>query len=105
MSDWHHRYRRIIDSYRTALREIDPHAARLVDARMVEFGEGWISEGDKPIDVNRLMSAKQIADEFGFQPWTVASWASRHPDQIPKHKDGGKTLFRLGDVLAFQARM
>jgi hypothetical protein len=72
---------------------------------MAEFGEGWISEGDKPIDVERLMSAKEIADEFGFQPWNIADWARRHPDKIPKRKDGGRTLFRLGDVLAYQATM
>lgn len=102
---WSRRYRRIIDSYRTALRDIDPVACRHLDARMVEFGEGWVCEGDKPVDVKRLMSAKEIADEFGFQPWNVMDWSRRHPDKVPKHKDGGKTLFRLGDVLAYHAMM
>jgi hypothetical protein len=104
MTAYHIRYRRIIDSYRTALQEVDPHACRLVDARMYEFGEGWVSE-DAPVDVNRLMSAKEIADEFGFNPWNIKDWARRHPDRIPKHQFGTRILFRLGDVLAFQATM
>lgn len=75
---------------------------RLVDARMVEFGEGWVC-ADAPVDVNKLMSAKEISEQFAINPWNVMDWSRRHPDKVPKHKDGGKTLFRLGDVLAYHA--
>lgn len=102
MADWRTRYLRVIDSYRTALKEVDPEVCRLVDARMEEFGEGWITR-DTPVDVNRLMTARQIADEFGLSPWNVMDWSRRHPDMVPKHKRGGTTLFRLGDVLRYQA--
>lgn len=103
MPDWRTRYRRIIDSYRTALLECAPEACRLVDARMVEFGESWVC-GDSQVDVNRFMSAKEIADEFGFQPWNIQDWARRHPDKVRKYKVGRNVLFRLGDVLSFQAQ-
>lgn len=94
--------RRIIDSYRTALMEADPVMCRHLDARMVEYGQGWVCS-EVVVDVNRMMSAKEIADEFGIQPWNVMDWSRRHPDKIPKHKRGGRTLFRLGDVLGYQA--
>lgn len=100
--DWHTRYRRIIDSYRTALQASDPEACRLVDARMVEFGEQWVCD-DEPVDVNKLMSAREISERFSINPWNVMDWARRHPDKVPKHKVKGRTLFRLGDVLAFHA--
>jgi hypothetical protein len=105
IADKDRRYRRIIDSYRTALREVDPHACRLVDARMAEFGEGWISEGDKPVDVNALLSVTDIAKQFGFQPWDIKNWARRHPDKIPAHRKGQRVFYRVGDVLAYQAMM
>lgn len=102
MSDWHTRYRRIIDSYRTALKDAAPEVCRLVDARMAEFGEEWVGNDD-PVDVNRLMSAKQIADEFGLSPWNITDWARRHPDKVRKHRRGNSVLYRLGDVLAYHA--
>lgn len=109
MSEWpwprdtrEDRLKRIIDSYRTALMEADALACRHLDARMAEFGQGWISS-DIIVDVNRMVTAQEVAAEFGLQPWNVMDWARRHPDKIPKHKQGGRTLFRLGDVLAYQA--
>lgn len=96
------RLKRIIDSYRTALMEIDPSACRQLDARMAEYGQGWISS-DIIVDVNRMVTAQEVATEFGIQPWNVMDWSRRHPDKIPKFKKGGRTVFRLGDVLAYQS--
>jgi len=105
-ADWHSRYRRIIDSYREALMLRDPPMCRSIDASMADKGEGWVSAGDgNQIDVNRMMSAKEIADEFGFNPWNIKDWARRHPDKIAKHQRGSRVVFRLGDVLAYQATM
>lgn len=97
------RLKRIIDSYRTALMDIDPTACRHLDARMAEFGQGWVA-GNVVIDVNNLVTAQEVAEQFGLQPWNVHDWSRRHPDAIPKRgaKDG-KTLYRLGDILAYQA--
>ena len=102
MSDWHTRYRRIIDSYRTALQTSDPDVCHLVDARMSEFGEHWVC-ADDPVDVNALVSAREISETFAINPWNVMDWSRRHPDKVPKHKVGVRTLFRLGDVLAYHA--
>ncbi len=97
------RLKRIIDSYRTALMDFDPALCRLVDARMVEFGQGWVCSSSV-IDVERLVTAQDVAEDFGINPWNVHDWARRHPDVIPKRgKVGGKTLYRLGDILAYQA--
>lgn len=98
------RYRRIIDSYRTALMNSDPATCRIVDARMQEFGQTWLVSG-VIVDVERLVTAQEVAEEFDINPWNVHDWASRHPDRVPRRgKRDGKTLFRLGDIIAYQAQ-
>lgn len=104
MADWHTRYRRIIDAYRFKLLEVDQLACRVVDGQMYDAGEAWITNGsDSPPDLDRLMTAKEIADEFGFSAQNVKDWARRHPELITKHREGGRVLFRLRQVLRYQA--
>lgn len=98
--DWHSRYRRIIDSYRTALMEIDPVACRHLDARMAEFGEGWVCNDEAP-DVNAIKSAPEIAREFGFNPWTVHHWCRE--GNLKRYGTETRPKYRVGDVLAYQA--
>jgi hypothetical protein len=100
MSDWHTRYRRIIDSYRTALKDAAPEACRLVDARMAEFGEEWVGNDD-PVDINRIMSAPDIAKEFGFNAWDIHNWA--RAGKLHRHGTDSRPKYRLGDVLAYHA--
>ncbi|MBF4194610.1 hypothetical protein [Mycolicibacterium phlei] len=98
------RLKRIIDSYRTALMEVDPQTCRLIDARMVAYGQKWITS-DVVVDVERLVTAQEVAEQFDINPWNVHDWARRHPDKIPRRgKKNGKTLFRLGDIIAYQAK-
>lgn len=97
------RLKRIIDSYRTALMDADPATCRILDARMAEYGQGWIASG-VIVDVERLATAQEVSEEFDINPWNIHDWARRHPDQIPKRgKKDGKTLFRLGDIIVYQA--
>lgn len=96
------RLRRIIEIYRFALVEADPILASTVDEKMRDWGQGWICS-DTIVDVNRLMSAEKIAQELGINPWNVHDWSRRHPDLIPRRKADGRTAYRLGDVLSYQA--
>lgn len=96
------RLKRIAESYRTALMEVDPGTCRLLDVRMIECGQGWICR-DTIVDTNRMVTAQEVSEEFGIPPWTVHDWARRHPELIPKHKKNGRALFRLGDLLRYQA--
>ena len=96
--------KRIVDSYRTALLESDPAAAKIVDARMCEYGESWVC-GDEPINVENEATVDELYQQFGpgFEPWNIHMWAQRAPDQLPKRgKKNGKILYRVGDVLAYQ---
>lgn len=98
------RLKRIIHSYRDALRTMDPSTCDLVDARMVEFGQGWVCD-NQVVDVNELKPAVEIAEQFGFHPWDIHNWHQRHPEEIPiRGKRGNKNLFRVGDVLAYQVQ-
>lgn len=83
--------------------EADPATCRILDARMAEYGQGWIASG-VIVDVERLVTAQEVSEEFDINPWNVKDWARRHPDQIPKRgSKSGKTLYRLGDIIAYQA--
>lgn len=99
-NNWHQRYRRIIDSLWTALQEADPVAARHMAARLTEFGEGWVVNND-PVDVEEKLSATEIARRFGFNPWDVHNWA--RAGNLTKYGTESRPLFRLGDVLRYQA--
>lgn len=96
--------KRIAESYRVGLMDSDPEKCALIDARMIEFGERWIAS-DTIIDVNRMVTAREITEEYGLPAWSVHDWARKYPEEIPKHKQAdGSVLFRMGDVLAFHAQ-
>lgn len=97
------RLRRIIDHYRNALADIDLDACLALDKLMADYGQSWVSD-NSIVDVNAMMSAKDIADRFGLAEWDVRNWARRYPEKIRQHKaNNGRTLFRLGDVLTYNA--
>lgn len=97
------RYRRIIDHYRNALADADLDQCLSLDKLMADYGQPWISD-NSIVDVNAMMSAGDIAERFGISVWNVRDWARRHPEKIRRHKSAnGRTLFRLGDVLTYNA--
>ena len=98
MTDWHTRYRRIIDAYRSRLMQISPKACDEVDDQMYAAGEKWVAD-QRPIDLDALLSAAEIAERFGLREHDIRNWATRHPDKIPIHRVGRKVRFRVRDVL------
>lgn len=102
MSDWHTRYRRIIDAYRAKLREVSPAACNEVDDKLWSAGEKWISD-DTEIALDQLMTAREIAERFGLSVQNIRDWARRHPDRITTHKRGRQALYQLRQVLMYQA--
>ncbi|WP_195167162.1 helix-turn-helix domain-containing protein [Mycobacteroides abscessus] len=90
------RYRRIIDHYRTALLEADKEACYLLDKRMADFGQAWISNNDI-IDVNAMMTARELSEKHGISVWTIYNW--ERMGRYRGVKTGARKLFRQGDVL------
>lgn len=78
--------------------ELNPIACAAVDATV----EDWVSD-DSPIEMDRYLSASEIANRFGLSAHNIRDWSRRHPDKVPKHKMGGKALFLVRDVLKYQA--
>jgi hypothetical protein len=93
--------RALLDLYRGELREVAPDLCRRLDGKMFEAGLGWVSEDDRQLDMDRIVSAREIFNEYGVPAWKVRDWSRRHPDLIPKLKKDGRVLFRLGDVIGF----
>ncbi|BCP41482.1 hypothetical protein MINTMi27_15750 [Mycobacterium intracellulare] len=102
MTDWR-TYRRIIDAYRSKLMEVDLEACDEVDFKMSQSRDTkWVCD-DRPIDLDRWMSAREMAERFGFKPHNIRDWARRHPDQIHPRKVDGKVLFLVREVLQVNA--
>jgi hypothetical protein len=75
----------------------------VIDRKMADYGQPWVSD-NSVVDVNEMLSAKAFAERFGISEWNVRDWSRRHPDKIRKHKAAnGRTLFRVGDVLTYDA--
>jgi excisionase family DNA binding protein len=47
-------------------------------------------------ELERLLTAAEIADLLGFQPGTVVDWAER--GEVPSFKVGGRLRFRESEV-------
>lgn len=80
--------------------EVDPRACDAVDVQMINSGERWVCD-ERPLDLDALMSAREIADRFGLEVHDIRNWARRHPEKIraQKHKNGVRYLVR--DVLKY----
>lgn len=99
MSDWHFRYRRIIDAYRAALSVTDPGTCRAIDGEMERAGEHWVCD-DTPLPrLDELWSAARIAKRWGFNRWDIANWA--RAGEIQRYDTPTGTRYRVGEVLAY----
>lgn len=99
----HSRYRRIIDAYRNALMHIDSAACRAVDLRVETWGEKWITT--QIGDFDALMTASEIAENFGLAKHDIRNWTRRYPELVPvRGKRGNANLYRIRDVMIFHAK-
>lgn len=92
----------IIEFYRDLAMESDRLGCELLDMKMADWGQTWVAGNGKPDDLDRFMTAPQIADERGIAQHTVRAWARNHPEKIPTIRHGNRVVFRLRDVLNFQ---
>jgi hypothetical protein len=80
--------------------EVNPTACNEVDDRMWSAKEGWVCD-DRPPELDRLMTAREIAERHGLETHNIRAWARRHPDKITTHRQGGKVLFAVREVLSY----
>lgn len=96
--------RRIIESYRLALLEHAPQVCEAIDKKMVAYGQKWVCS-EVVIERERLVTAGEVAEEFGIQIHDIRNWSKRHPDEIPKRGTrGNQHTYRLGDILLYMAK-
>ena len=80
--------------------ESAPRVCGQVDDRVFGWGEKWVCD-DRPVDLNGLLSAREMAERFGLNVHNVRDWARRHPDRIRTYRKGRKTLFSVREVISF----
>lgn len=98
------RLRRIIESYRLALLEHAPQVCEAIDKKMVAYGQKWVCS-ETVIERERLVTASEVAEEFGIQAYDLRNWSKRHPDEIPRRGTrGNQIIYRLGDILLYMAK-
>lgn len=103
MADWHTRYRRIIDAYRTALQHKHPIMCQHVDAQVESWGEGWVTS-EAPSTINQWMTAQEISKHYGINVPVIRAWYRRHPDEIQRTERDRRVYYWLADVLRYQAK-
>lgn len=83
---------------------VAPAECKMVDHRMWECGEGWLSN-DSELNLDSLKTASEIAQQFGLAIYDIQNWHKRHPDLIPvKGKWRGKNLYLVRDVVGYFSR-
>lgn len=82
--------------------EVSPAACNALDDKLWD-SDRWVSDNSE-IQLEQLMTAREIADRFGFSVQNIRDWARRHPDKITTHKRGRQALYRLREVLKYQAQ-
>jgi excisionase family DNA binding protein len=51
------------------------------------------------VELERLLTAREVAEVLGFAPATIVDWAER--GELPHFKIGGRLRFRLSEVGAW----
>lgn len=96
--------RRLLQSYRGALMNIDPEACRLIDVHAATVGQGWVAPKVETVDLDDLVVAADAADIAGVTVQVIRQWAYRK--YIPRHHANGQpTRYRVGDVLNHVAKV
>lgn len=91
------RLRRIIHMYRDMVMACAPAACEIVDEQLRQWGQGWVSD-NSIIDMNEMMSAKQLAERHGISIYDVYNW-ERQGKFEGQRQASGRVLYRQGDVI------
>lgn len=98
------RARRVATSYRHALEAENPAQCHLLDAQMNHIGQGWVVPTTETVDPDAELSATAIGELLGIKASLVRKWASLGYIEGRDHNGGGgRTFYRLGDVLDYRA--
>ena len=90
--------RRLLQSYRGALMNIDPEACKQIDAHATGLGQGWVAPKVETVDPDDLVVAADAAEIAGVTVYVIRQWAYRK--YIPRHHaEGHPTRYRVGDIL------
>lgn len=96
--------RRLLQSYRLALQQIDPESCRLIDVHATTIGQGWVAPKVETVNPDDLVSAAEAAELIGVEVNTIYQWATRK--HVPRHHAAGHpTRYRVGDVLEHVAKI
>ena len=103
--------RRVAITYRNTLHRIAPHECARLDRQHIEQGQGWVAPvtlnaeaADNPELFDAELRARDIETIWRIPAATIRVWASRG---LLEKRCGpnGVVVYRLGDVLATQARV
>lgn len=95
------RARRIAQSYREALLELDAARCMQLDDRARSLGQPWVVPELLTIDHDTVMNATDLAVELHIPAATIRGWA--HRGELPKISMIRGVGYRFGDVLELMA--
>lgn len=94
------RARRVAQSYRDALNEIDPRRCQALDEQMRCYGQRWVAPTVAVYSEDDYLSAEHVADYAGVNLATVYTWRWRG---MPSMRTNEGIRFRFADVTAWIA--
>jgi predicted kinase len=87
--------------YRDRLLDTDAAACAELDQVMLAYGQQWIIDGFA-VDPETLMTTQDLAEMADVSEDAVRNWVSRWPLHRRGRSDGGRNLYRWGDVIEHQ---
>ncbi|BDB62370.1 helix-turn-helix transcriptional regulator [Rhodococcus sp. RDE2] len=97
------RARRIAQTYREALLELDAGKCIALDERSRALGQGWVVPELVTISMDDLLTAAEASALAGVTAQVIYQWA--HRGHLPRCAAlDGSTRYRAGDVLDHVAR-
>lgn len=93
------RSRRVAQSYRDALRRVDPDAAHALDTWAADYGEGWVcAQAWGDYDENKLLTLYEAAELANVRLRTIYQWHQRGL-VYTRTVDGRRV--RMGELVRF----
>lgn len=97
------RARRVARAYRQHLYDADPATCATLDARCLDWGEGWVAPSTLRYDLDDWLSVADAADIAAVQPATLRTWRKRGRLTGRHGTDGWR--YRARDVLALASQV
>jgi hypothetical protein len=96
--------RRVAQSYRAELHDVDPDRCAELDERFAAYGQRWVAPTVAHIELDDEVTIDEAADLVGLSAYAVYKWVSRDDKLRARQGADGRLRVVARDVLAVHAQ-